>query len=191
MAAYRDPGFLTGRGDHRPPPERRAKVLLSGSGQTWFRAPTTQSRSMHTTYATNCRRRMARHLSALGIASAASLTTRVTMMAAEAVRAFMLSWFLTHNYSPVQADAIIRQANIESRLQPCVRSSMGSWLFGWVGKRRQALARYAGTAGCPGLEMQLAFVDLELRREPYRAFWSAPPQTCFAALRRCFGHGRC
>src|SRR5437764_4335633 len=99
-------------------------------------------------------------------------------MAAEAVRALMLSWFLTHSYSPSQAEAMIRQAYIESNLQPCVRSSSGSWLYGWVGARRQALAAYAGTGGCPGLETQLAFADLELHREPaFGAFWHASSQT--------------
>src|SRR3954452_25385284 len=95
-------------------------------------------------------------------------------MAAEAVRAFMLTWFLAHNYSPPQAEAMIRQAYIESNLQPCVRFSMGSWLYGWVGARRQALAAYADACGCPSLETQLAFADLELRRErPFGAFWRA------------------
>jgi hypothetical protein len=113
-------------------------------------------------------------------------------MAAEAVRAFMLSWFLAHNYSPAHAQAMIRQAQIESNLQPCVRSRTGSWLYGWVGARRHALAAYAGTSGCPSLEKQLTFADLELRGEPaYQGFWHASAGTCFTVLRRCFGHGRC
>lgn len=113
-------------------------------------------------------------------------------MAAEAVRAFMLSWLLTHNYSPDQAQAMVRQADMESGLQPCTRSKTGSWLYAWTGSRRQALAAYAGTGGCPGLEVQLAFADRELRGEPgYAAFWRAPPQHALAVLRRCFGRGRC
>lgn len=113
-------------------------------------------------------------------------------MAAEAVRAFMLSWFMAHNYSPVHAEAMIRQAYLESNLQPCVRSETGSWLFGWVGTRRHALAAYAGTSGCPSLEAQLTFADMELRREPsFASFWRAPPHNAFAVLRRCFGRGQC
>lgn len=113
-------------------------------------------------------------------------------MAAEMVRAFMMSWFLAHNYSPPQAEAMVRQAYIESNLQPCVRSSMGSWLYGWVGVRRQALAAYAGTGGCPSLETQLSFADQELRNEPaFGAFWRASSQSAFAVLRRCFGRGQC
>jgi len=113
-------------------------------------------------------------------------------MAAEAVRAFMLSWLLVHNYSPHQADAMVRQADIESGLQPCVRSHTGSWLFAWTGSRRVALARYAGTPGCPGLETQLAFADHELRSEPaYAGFWGASSDRAFPVLRRCFGRGRC
>ena len=113
-------------------------------------------------------------------------------MAAEAVRAFMLSWFLAHNYSPAQAQAMIQQAYIESNLQPCVRSYTGSWLYGWVGARRQALAAYAGTGGCPSLETQLAFADQELRGEPaFSGFWRASAQNAFSVLRRCFGYGRC
>ena len=113
-------------------------------------------------------------------------------MAAEAVRAFMLSWFLAHNYSPVHADAMIQQANIESRLEPCVRSRLGSWLYGWTGSRRQALAAYAGTPNCPSLQAQLTFADRELRTNgAYAPFWRASSATAFAVLRRCFGHGRC
>ena len=113
-------------------------------------------------------------------------------MAAEAVRAFMLSWFVAHHYSPAQAEAMVRQAYIESNLQPCVRSSTGSWLYGWVGTRRHALASYARTPGCPGLETQLAFADWELRSQPaFASFWRAPPQAAFAVLRRCFGRGQC
>ena len=113
-------------------------------------------------------------------------------MAAEAVRAFMVSWFIAHHYSPVQAEAMVRQAYIESNLQPCVRSSTGSWLYGWVGTRRQALAAYARTASCPRLETQLAFADAELRGEPaFGAFWRASSQNAFSVLRRCFGRGQC
>ena len=113
-------------------------------------------------------------------------------MAAEAVRAFMLSWFLAHNYSPYQADAMVRQADMESALQPCSRSRSGSWLFAWTGSRRLALARYAGTGACPGLEVQLAFADRDLRGEPaYAGFWRASSEKAFPVLRRCFGRGRC
>jgi hypothetical protein len=111
-------------------------------------------------------------------------------MAAEAVRAFMLSWFMAHNYSPAHAQAMIQQANIESRLEPCVRARSGSWLYGWVGSRRKALAAYAGTSGCPSLETQLIFADHELRTE-YTSFWEAPPQRAFHVLRQCFGRGLC
>ena len=113
-------------------------------------------------------------------------------MAAEAVRAFMLSWLLTHNYSPINAEAMIQQANMESGLEPCSRSRRGSWLYAWTGSRRHALARYAGTSACPALATQLAFADHELRSEPaYAPFWHAPPQNTLAVLRRCFGRGRC
>jgi hypothetical protein len=111
-------------------------------------------------------------------------------MAAEAVRAVMLSWFLAHNYSPSQAQAMIHQANIESRLQPCVRAHTGSWLYGWVGSRRKALAAYAGTTSCPPLRTQLEFADYELRTE-YTSFWDASPRNAFHVLRKCFGRGLC
>jgi len=113
-------------------------------------------------------------------------------MAAEAVRAFMLSWFLAHNYSSAHAQAMIQQANIESGRKPCVRSRTGSWLYGWTGNRRHALAAYAGTSGCPGLETQLAFADHELRSaSAYAAFWRASTPNTLAVLRQCFGRGRC
>jgi hypothetical protein len=111
-------------------------------------------------------------------------------MAADAVRALMLSWFLAHNYPMTHAEAMIRQAELESNLQPCIRSRSGSWLYGWVGTRRHALAAYAGTAQCPPLETQLAFADEELHSE-YSQFWNASPRNAFAVLRQCFGRGRC
>ena len=111
-------------------------------------------------------------------------------MAGDAVRALMLSWFLAHNYPPSHAEAMIRQAALESNFQPCVRSRTGSWLYGWVGSRRHALAAYAGTARCPSVETQLAFADAELRTQ-YTSFWSAPPGAAFSVLRRCFGRGQC
>jgi hypothetical protein len=113
-------------------------------------------------------------------------------MAAEAVRAFMLSWLLTHNYSSIRAQAMIEQANMESGLEPCIRSRTGSWLYGWTGSRKHALALYAGTSACPALATQLAFADLELRSQPlYAPFWHASGDNTLAVLRRCFGRGRC
>jgi len=85
---------------------------------------------------------------------------------------------------------MIRQANIESRLDPCVSVRSGHWLYGWVGERRRRLAAYAGTTGCPSLTKQLEFADYELRTE-YTSFWDAPPHRAFAVLRRCFGRGLC
>lgn len=112
-------------------------------------------------------------------------------MAAVAVRAFMMSWFLAHHYPPSHAQAMLHQADIESHFQPCVRSHTGSWLYGWVGSRRQALAAYAGTAACPSVQTQLAFADTELRSGEFTSFWRAAPERAFAVLRQCFGRGRC
>jgi hypothetical protein len=104
----------------------------------------------------------------------------------------MLSWFLSHNYSTSHAEAMIEQAYLESRFQPCVQSQSGSWLYGWVGTRRRALAKYAGTSSCPPLEAQLAFADHELRTgDPYKPFWRASSRDAFTVLRKCFGRGQC
>jgi hypothetical protein len=111
-------------------------------------------------------------------------------MAAEAVRAMMLTWFLAHHYPPSHAAAMIRQADLESHFQPCVRARTGSWLYGWVGARKRALAAYSGTSACPSVQAQLAFADQELRTE-YASFWRASPQSAFAVLRQCFGRGHC
>jgi hypothetical protein len=112
------------------------------------------------------------------------------LMAADAVRAMMLSWFLAHNYPLSHAEAMLRQADIESHFQPCISSRTGSWLYGWVGARRLALAAYAGTPKCPSLQAQLAFADKELHGD-FASFWRAPPQRAFTVLRQCFGRGRC
>ena len=112
-------------------------------------------------------------------------------MAAATVRALMMSWFLAHHYPPSHAEAMIRQADIESRFQPCVQSRTGSWLYGWVGTRRRALAAYAGASGCPSVQTQLAFADKELRTGSFSSFWRAAPGHAFHVLRRCFGRGQC
>ncbi len=109
---------------------------------------------------------------------------------AEAVRALMLSWLLSHNYAGYQAEAIIRNAWIESRLQPCIVARSGSsYLFQYVGSRKRKLQQMSG-GGCPSVEAQLAFLDRELHSAAYSRFLTAPPHLAFAVFRRCYEHGR-
>ena len=104
----------------------------------------------------------------------------------------MVLAFWLHAGAPrVHAEALTRQAGIESGFRPCVENSMGHFLYGWVATRRQALARFAGTAGCPSLQAQLRSAQHELEQPPYSAFWAVPPARALAVLRRCYGKGRC
>ena len=113
-------------------------------------------------------------------------------MTTEMIRALMLSWFIAHNYQHFQAEALIRDAWIESRLTPCVIARSGSeGLFQWVASRRRKLHQFGGP-GCVPIEAQLAFADHELRTESrYRQFWRAGPARVFGVLRACFERGRC
>lgn len=113
--------------------------------------------------------------------------------AGEAVRALILSFFLAHGYQPFQAEALSRNAWIETRWQFCQISKSGRWLMQWAGQRRHDLAAYAGTTGCPPLQMQLEFADIELKTIPaFACFWDAVDErSALAALRRGFEHGHC
>jgi hypothetical protein len=113
-------------------------------------------------------------------------------MAAETVRAFIMSFFLAHGYQPYQAEALVRQAWVESRFEHCIISrSRSAYLFQWVGSRKAALHHFSGSSGCPSLTDQLRFADHELQSAPYSRFWQQSPATVFGFLRRCFGAGRC
>lgn len=112
------------------------------------------------------------------------------MPCATALAICMSLWFTDHGYLPYQRDAMIRQAWIESRHQPCVVSRAGSvFLFQWNGARRKALLKASG-GRCPSWDQQLAFADAELRSGAYEAFWRASPATAFMVLRETFGYGR-
>ena len=113
-------------------------------------------------------------------------------MAPETIRALILSFYLHAGYQDFQAEAMVRQAFIESRFQHCVIAGSGSeGLYQWAGSRRRQLHEFGGT-GCVPLEKQLAFANYELRGQArYRSFWRASRDTAFAVLRACFGRGRC
>jgi hypothetical protein len=105
----------------------------------------------------------------------------------------MLAWLLGHSYQPFQAQAVIRSAWVETRLKPCTVGRSGNFLFQWTGARLTALRRFAGTSGCPPLDVQLAFADHELRTAPaYAAFWRASPAIVYRVFRHNFeGCRRC
>lgn len=87
----------------------------------------------------------------------------------------------------------MRQIYTESRFEPCAvnRASGSSYLHQWVGSRKSALHRFAGTTGCPSVESQLDFMHHELlSNDRYRAFFDAAPQDAFRVLRQRYGYGR-
>lgn len=112
----------------------------------------------------------------------------------ELVRAFILSWFLSHGYATHQAGALVEQARIESGFDHLVvnRRSGSSCLYQWVGPRRRELFRQSASNTCPSLEAQLRYADWELRTQSqYDGFWHATPAAAFRVLRACFGGGHC
>jgi hypothetical protein len=111
-----------------------------------------------------------------------------------AVRAEIIRWFWTHGYKAFQISALLGHARDESGYRPCAVGPDGlRYLYQWGGTRLQRLHRFAGTNGCPPLDTQLAFANLELRGEPkFACFWLAPTAiTALSALRRGFGRGSC
>jgi hypothetical protein len=87
----------------------------------------------------------------------------------------------------------MRQMWTESRFDHCAvnRHSGSSYLHQWIGERRAALHRFAGTSGCPSVKAQLDFMDKELHEnDRFHTFFAAPPETCFGILRRRYGYGR-
>lgn len=109
-------------------------------------------------------------------------------MAAELVRAIVLSWLLGHNYGD-HTDAVMRYIQAESGFRPCIEKRTGHFLLQWVGSRVVALHAFAGP-GCLSVEAQLSFLDHELRGGLYARFWNAPPQDASRVFRRTFGQGR-
>lgn len=108
--------------------------------------------------------------------------------------ALILSWFSHHpEYDAAHRAAIMQQMWTESRFEPCAtnRRSGSSYLHQWVGPRKAALHRFAGTNACPSVQSQLDFMDAELHaNDRYRAFFAAPPGKAFQILRNRYGYGR-
>lgn len=113
---------------------------------------------------------------------------------AAAVQAAVMAFWLSHGYTTWQAQALTESARIESGFQPCIIAKSGSrWLYQWVGIRARRLQEFAHTTGCPPLEAQLRFADMELRTVPvYGCFFGATNYaSALAAVRRGFERGRC
>jgi hypothetical protein len=108
-------------------------------------------------------------------------------MTSEAVRAAMLLFMVNHGYDADHRAAVLRQAWLESRWEPCAESYTGHYLFGWVGERLAGLREFVGP-GCPSVEAQMEYADRELHQRPFSAFWR---ERGAAQLRRCFGRGQC
>jgi hypothetical protein len=108
------------------------------------------------------------------------------------VRATMLAFFATAGYDQDHAQAMMRQARIESGFNYCAIAPWGSdGLFQWNGVRRRKLHALYGP-GCVPLQQQLEFADQEMRSGLYECFWRASGPTAFKELRRTFGYGgRC
>ena len=110
------------------------------------------------------------------------------------VHAEIMRWFMAHNYSEFQAEALAEHARLESGFRPCAAGPAGlMYTFQWGGLRLRSLHEFAGAYRCPPLDTQLAFADNELRREAnYGCFWQATTASAaLYALRRGFGRGRC
>jgi len=112
----------------------------------------------------------------------------------EEARAEIYRWFLAHGYQQFQAEALMEHAQTESGFRACARGVGDlSYTFQWGGTRLRQLHEFAGYAGCPQLDTQLAFADKELRDDPkFSCFWQATTEpAAYAALRRGFGRGSC
>jgi hypothetical protein len=138
-------------------------------------------------------------MKAWGSACALFLATSLTLQPARGgdlnqIRERIAEYFSGAGYQDFQVRAIIRDAEIESRLEPCVVAKTGShFLFQWLGIRLERLYARAGGRFCPTLDTQLAFADNELKTErQYGCFWRAGSYAqALSALRRGFGRGRC
>lgn len=108
--------------------------------------------------------------------------------------ALILAWFSYHPiYDTAHRAAIMQQMWTESRFEPCAinKRSGSSYLHQWVGSRKSALHRFAGTAGCPSVEAQMDWMHYELlHNDRYKAFFAAPAGKAFNVLRQRYGYGR-
>src|SRR6185312_883186 len=115
-------------------------------------------------------------------------------MAEAAVRAVMLTFFLSHGYPEFQARAFIDSSKIESGLDACANGGAdGMYLAQWVGPRRRRLEEAWGWSGCPPIWLQLEFASMELRATPaYSCFLNTKNYAqAFRAIRRGFEGGSC
>jgi hypothetical protein len=112
-------------------------------------------------------------------------------MTSEAIRAAILQFWLSQaGANSHHADALLWQAETESRLNPQAQSRSGHCLYQWVGSRHQELLKFARLdKGCPPLTTQLRFAHLELKKPWYACFWKTKPQDARRTLRRTFGAG--
>lgn len=102
----------------------------------------------------------------------------------------VLAFWLNAGAQPFQAEALVQQAKIESRLSPDPpQTGFGHCLYQWAGARWQQLQAWAHSRGCPPLQVQLRFARLELAGPWFSCFWQASPATALAVLRRHFGRG--
>jgi len=112
----------------------------------------------------------------------------------EAAQAEIVDWLHKHGYQDFQIQALVAHARTESGFRACARGPGGYYyLFQWSGRRLDQLQQFAGYAGCPQLDTQLAFADHELRSDPkFSCFWGATTEpAAYTALRRGFGGGSC
>lgn len=101
----------------------------------------------------------------------------------------ILAWLSIHGYDKVHADAVALYLHRESGFEPCVENRTGHYIAQWVGVRLRELSSFAGVAGCPRWEVQMEFLNKELRSGRYERFWRAR-RNVYAILRRTFGEGK-
>jgi hypothetical protein len=112
----------------------------------------------------------------------------------EAAHAEIVNWLHAHGYQDFQIQAMVEHARTESGFRACAVGPGGyHYLYQWSSGRLEQLQHFAGYAGCPQLDTQLAFADHELRDDPkFSCFWSATTEpAAYSALRRGFGGGSC
>lgn len=108
----------------------------------------------------------------------------------------LIAWLALNGYGPVQREAVVANARIESGLRPAAVSRTGDiGLWQWRAARRRALIHFAVWHGLPWRDpvLQLRFMDLEWRANPAsRAFFAARNRgQAFAIFCRHFERRRC
>ncbi len=94
------------------------------------------------------------------------------MLCSQAMAVCISMWLSGHGYDAPHREAVLSYIKRESGFAPGVVVKTGACLGQWAGIRRKQILEL-GRGKCPAWDIQLEFMDRELRG-PFKGFWHSP-----------------